>query len=61
VDEPVEAKAVALERLTRELLHVERREILRLREHGAISDTVMRRIQRDLDYEELLLHHGVRA
>jgi CPA1 family monovalent cation:H+ antiporter len=56
VDGPVEAKAAALERLTRELLGAERRELLRLRDQGAIGDTVMRRIQRDLDYEELLLH-----
>jgi CPA1 family monovalent cation:H+ antiporter len=56
VDGPLEAKTVALERLTRELLGAERRELLKLRERGAISDTVMRRIQRDLDYEELLLH-----
>jgi CPA1 family monovalent cation:H+ antiporter len=56
VDGPVEAKAAALERLTRELLGAERRKLLQLRDQGAISDAVMRRIQRDLDYEELLLH-----
>jgi CPA1 family monovalent cation:H+ antiporter len=56
VDGPLEAKTAALERLTRELLGAERRELLKLRNRGAISETVMRRIQRDLDYEELLLH-----
>jgi CPA1 family monovalent cation:H+ antiporter len=56
LDGSLEAKTAAHERLTRELLATERRELLRLRDHGAISDVVMRRIQRDLDYEELLLH-----
>jgi CPA1 family monovalent cation:H+ antiporter len=57
VDGPVEAKSVAHTRLARELLAVERRELLRLRDEGAIGDAVMRRVQRELDYEELLLHH----
>src|SRR5436309_1508425 len=55
VDGVVEAKAAAHRRLTRELLAVERRELLRLRDSGAINDAVMRRVQRDLDLEELLL------
>jgi Na+/H+ antiporter len=57
VDDRVEAKSVAHVRLARELLAVERRELLRLRDEGAIGDAVMRRVQRELDYEELLLHH----
>ena len=57
VDGPIEAKSVAQLRLARELLAVERRQLLRLRDNGAIGDAVMRRIQRELDYEELLLHH----
>ena len=56
LDGALEAKTAAHERLTRELLATERRELLRLRDQGAISDGVMRRILRDLDYEELLLH-----
>ncbi|HZI23049.1 MAG TPA: Na+/H+ antiporter [Gemmatimonadales bacterium] len=57
VDGAVETKSIANVRLARELLAVERRELLRLRDHGEISDAVMRRVQRELDYEELLLHH----
>jgi len=53
----IEAKSIAHLRLARELLAVERKELLRLRDSGAISDEVMRRVQRELDYEELLLHH----
>lgn len=56
VDRSLEARTAANERLARELLGAQRRELLTLRDHGAISDSVMRRIQRDLDYEELLLH-----
>ncbi len=55
VDGIMEAKSAAHRRLTRELLAVERRELLRLRDSGAINDAVMRRVQRDLDLEELLL------
>src|ERR1041384_1897503 len=57
LDSPIEAKSIAHLRLARELLAAERTELLRLRDNGAISDEVMRRVQRELDYEELLLHH----
>jgi len=57
LDGPVESKSIAHLRLARELLAAERRELLRLRDEGAIGDAVMRRVQRELDYEELLLHH----
>jgi len=57
VDGPQEAKSEAHTRLARELLAAERRELLRLRDEGTIGDVVMRRVQRELDYEELLLHH----
>ena len=50
-----ETISAADRRLVQELLTVERRELLRLRDEGAISDAVMRRVQRDLDLEELLL------
>jgi len=48
-------KSIAHLRLARELLAVERQELLRMRDNGAISDAVMRRVQQELDYEELLL------
>ena len=57
LEDPIEAKSIAHLRLARELLAVERQELLRMRDNGAISDTVMRRVQQELDYEELLLHH----
>ncbi len=50
-----ETISAADRRLVQELLTVERRELIRLRDEGAISDAVMRRVQRDLDLEELLL------
>jgi hypothetical protein len=37
------------------MLDAEREELLRMRDDGVISDAVMRRIQRDLDLEQLLL------
>ncbi len=57
VDTRLETKSAAHLRLARELLTAERRELLRLRDEDEISDAVMRRVQRELDYEELLLHH----
>jgi monovalent cation/hydrogen antiporter len=54
-DHQEEAILAADRRLARELLLVERRELVRLRDDGAISDGVMRRVQRELDFEELLL------
>jgi CPA1 family monovalent cation:H+ antiporter len=50
-----EAISAADRRLARDLLQVERRQLLRLRDEGAISDAVMRRVQHELDLEELLL------
>jgi len=57
LETPIEAKSIAHLRLARELLAAERQELLRMRDNGAISDAVMRRVQQELDYEELLLHH----
>jgi CPA1 family monovalent cation:H+ antiporter len=54
-DHQEEAILAADRRLARELLLVERRELVKLRDDGAISDGVMRRVQRELDFEELLL------
>jgi CPA1 family monovalent cation:H+ antiporter len=42
-------------RLRRELLRTERQVVLELRDQGLISDEVLRRIERSLDYEELRL------
>src|SRR5277367_4049342 len=45
------------ERLSHEALQVERRTILKLRNEDAISDEVLRRIQRDIDLAEARLRH----
>ena len=37
------------------MIGAERKELVRLRDRNVISDTVMRRIQRDLDLEQILL------
>jgi hypothetical protein len=37
------------------MIAAERRELVRLRDNGTIADDVMRRIQRDLDLEQLLV------
>jgi CPA1 family monovalent cation:H+ antiporter len=42
-------------RISRELLHVERRTILDLRREGQISDVVLRRLERELDLNEAKL------
>src|SRR5437870_2230915 len=49
------AISAADRRLARELLVAERRELLRMRDEGVINDVVIRRVQRDIDLEELLL------
>jgi hypothetical protein len=43
------------QRLVRELLKAQRREIVRLRNRGEISDEVLRRSERDLDLEDARL------
>jgi Na+/H+ antiporter len=50
-----EAHASIHARLSRELLGVERAAIIQLRDHGVINDEVLRRVQRDLDLEEVRL------
>jgi CPA1 family monovalent cation:H+ antiporter len=54
-DEPAQtSRHVALhERLQREVLAAQQAEVVRLRDEGQISDQVMRRVQRDLDLEQL--------
>lgn len=41
--------------LRREMIAAERRAVVDLRDHGAIGDDVMRRVQRDLDLETMML------
>jgi len=42
-------------RLLRDIIGAQRLELIRTRDEGAISDAVMRRVQRELDLQELLL------
>jgi CPA1 family monovalent cation:H+ antiporter len=48
-------RAAAYREIRLEMIAAERDEIVRLRDEDVISDDVMRRIQRDLDTEEVLL------
>jgi CPA1 family monovalent cation:H+ antiporter len=50
-----EERSLAYQRFRRELLGVERAELLRLRSEGRISDEVRRRVERDLDLEDARL------
>jgi CPA1 family monovalent cation:H+ antiporter len=47
-----EERSGQYQRLARELLDAQRRELLRLRNEGRISDEVRRRVERDFDLEE---------
>jgi monovalent cation/hydrogen antiporter len=51
-DDGSEDRSLAYQRLVRELLEAQRREIVRLRNRGEISNEVMHRIERDLDLED---------
>ncbi|MEH3054545.1 MAG: Na+/H+ antiporter [Patulibacter minatonensis] len=55
-DGSVETQSQAFQRLRREVLEAERREILRLRDVGFISAEVQHRIERDLDLEDARLN-----
>jgi monovalent cation/hydrogen antiporter len=50
--EGVEEHSSAYQRLMAELLHAQRRTLVRLRDEGEIGDEAMHRIERDLDLEE---------
>jgi CPA1 family monovalent cation:H+ antiporter len=50
-----ESAAAAYRAVRKEMIDAERDQLIRLRDDGVISDDVMRRIQRDLDLEQLLL------
>jgi monovalent cation/hydrogen antiporter len=51
-DDGYQDRSLAYQRLVRELLEAQRREIVRLRNQGEISNEVMHRIERDLDLED---------
>ncbi len=50
-DGKIEKRSLKYQRLRRDLLEVERRTVVELRNTGEISDEVMRRVERDLDLE----------
>jgi len=51
----LEERSADYQRLTRELLRAQRKELIRLRNEGKIGDEAMHRIERDLDHEEIRL------
>jgi hypothetical protein len=54
-DGAVEARSADYQRLMRELISAQRAVLLRLRNERRISDEVMRRVERELDLEEVRL------
>ena len=54
-DGAIERQSLDYQRLRRELLDAERRAVVELRRIGRINDSVMNRIQRDLDLEDARL------
>jgi CPA1 family monovalent cation:H+ antiporter len=48
-------RAAAYRRIRNDMIRAEHRSILELRDRGIIGDDVMRRIQRDLDFESMML------
>jgi CPA1 family monovalent cation:H+ antiporter len=54
-DDGVEARSQQYQRLRRELLEAERQAVLHLRNEGTITEEVMRRVERDIDLEDLRL------
>ena len=55
-DGKIEKRSLEYQRLRRDLIDVERRKVVELRNTGEISDEVMRRVARDLDLEESRLN-----
>jgi Na+/H+ antiporter len=53
-----ERQARGHRRLSREIIVAERRALIQLRDRGAIGDEVLRRVQRDLDLETMLVEAG---
>jgi len=54
-DGVLEESSLAFQRLRREALEAERAELLRLRAAGEINEVIMRRIERDLDLDDVRL------
>jgi monovalent cation/hydrogen antiporter len=54
-DDGAQDRSLAYQRLVRELLEAQRREIVLLRNQGEISNEIMHRIERDLDLEDARL------
>ena len=54
-DGEIEGRSQDFQRLRRELLEAERSEILRLRDEGHINEDVKRRLERDLDLDDVRL------
>ncbi|HEU4975464.1 MAG TPA: Na+/H+ antiporter [Baekduia sp.] len=57
-DGDIEQGSQAYQQLRRKVLEAERAEIIRQRNRGAITDDIMRRIERDLDLEDARLEIG---
>jgi len=57
-DGKIEKQSIKYQRLRRELLDVERQAVVEMRNAGEISDTVMRKVERDLDLEVSRLDAG---
>ena len=51
-DDGYEDRSVAYQTLVREVLEAQRRELVRLRNEGTISNEVMHRLERELDLED---------
>ena len=51
-DDGYEDRSLAYQTLLREVLEAQRREIVRLRNEGTISNEVMHRLERELDLED---------
>jgi hypothetical protein len=54
-EDGIEEHSLAYQRLLRELLRVQRRTLIELRDASVIGDEAMHSIERDLDLEELRL------
>ena len=53
-----EREATSYRRLRKAMIDAERRAVIDLRDKGIIGDEVLRRVQRDLDLETMLLESG---
>jgi len=60
IDAAVDAEYFELHRLELELIHVQRREVIRLRDERRIGDEAMHAVERELDLEEERLNYLLR-